>query len=150
MSPASTRRFGTARQIAEEIRDRILGTTGLHASFGVATCKTIAKIASDLRKPRGFVVVEPGDEAAFLAPLPLRRLPGLGPAAERALSGLGISTLGQLAALPARHRAAAGRTRLRNITLGARAGNRHRTGHRPRRAAKRLSRGDLRPRRRAA
>jgi DNA polymerase-4 len=97
---ASTRRFGTSRQIAEEIRERILSTTSLHASFGVATCKTIAKIASDLRKPRGFVVVEPGDEAAFLAPLPLRRLPGLGPAAERSLSGLGISTLGQLAALP--------------------------------------------------
>jgi DNA polymerase-4 len=96
----STRRFGSSRQIAEEIRDRILATTSLHASFGVATCKTIAKIASDLRKPRGFVVVEAGDEATFLAPLPLRRLPGLGPAAERALSGLGISTLGQLAALP--------------------------------------------------
>jgi DNA polymerase-4 len=97
---ASTRRFGTSRQIAEEIRERILSSTSLHASFGVATCKTIAKIASDLRKPRGFVVVEPGDEAAFLAPLALRRLPGLGPAAERSLSGLGISTLGQLAALP--------------------------------------------------
>ena len=96
----STRRFGTAQHIAEEIRDRILATTGLHASFGVATCKTVAKIASDLRKPRGFVVVEPGDEGSFLAPLPLRRLPGLGPAAEKALSGLGISTLGQLAALP--------------------------------------------------
>ncbi len=96
----SVRRFGPPRHIAEEIRDRVLAATGLHASFGVATCKTVAKIASDLRKPRGFVVVEPGDEAAFLAPLPLRRLPGLGPAAERALNGLGISTLGQLAALP--------------------------------------------------
>jgi DNA polymerase-4 len=96
----SLRRFGTSQHIAEEIRERILAASGLHASFGVATCKTVAKIASDLRKPRGFVVVESGDEAAFLAPLPLRRLPGLGPAAERALSGLGISTLGQLAALP--------------------------------------------------
>ena len=96
----SVRRFGAPEHIAAEIRDRILAASGLHASFGVATCKTVAKIASDLRKPRGFVVVAPGDEATFLAPLPLRRLPGLGPAAERALSGLGISTLGQLAALP--------------------------------------------------
>lgn len=96
----STRRFGSAQHIAEAVRDRILEATGLHASFGVATCKTVAKIASDLRKPRGFVVVDPGDEAVFLAPLPLRRLPGLGPAAERALNSLGIATLGQLAALP--------------------------------------------------
>jgi DNA polymerase-4 len=96
----SVRRFGSPEHIAAEIRDRILAASGLHASFGVATCKTVAKIASDLRKPRGFVVVAPGDEAAFLAPLPLRRLPGLGPASERALSALGISTLGQLAALP--------------------------------------------------
>lgn len=97
---ASVRRFGSAPEIAGEIRDRVLAGSGLHASFGVATCKTIAKIASDLRKPRGFVVVEPGDEASFLAPLLLRRLPGLGPATERALSGLGVSTLGQLCALP--------------------------------------------------
>jgi DNA polymerase IV len=96
----SERRFGSGRGIAAQIRDRVLARSGLHASFGVATCKTIAKIASDLRKPRGFVVVEPGDEASFLAPLPLRRLPGLGPATERALSGLGVSTLGQLCALP--------------------------------------------------
>jgi len=96
----SVRRFGSSQHIAEEIRERILAASGLHASLGVATCKTVAKIASDLRKPRGFVVVDPGEEAAFLAPLPLRRLPGLGPAAERALSGLGVSTLGQLAALP--------------------------------------------------
>jgi DNA polymerase-4 len=96
----SLRRFGAAPEIAAEIRDRVLATCGLHASFGVATCKTIAKIASDLRKPRSFVVVEPGNEASFLAPLPLRRLPGLGPAAERALNGLGVTTLGQLGALP--------------------------------------------------
>ena len=95
----STRRFGDPATIAAAIRDRVLAECGLHASFGVATTKTIAKVASDLRKPRGFVVVAPGEEAAFLAPLPLRRLPGLGPATERALEGLGIVTLGQLAAL---------------------------------------------------
>ncbi|TMC50990.1 MAG: DNA polymerase IV [Chloroflexi bacterium] len=97
---ASQRRFGAPRSIAAELRDRILDTTRLHASFGVATAKVVAKVASDLRKPRGLVVVEPGEEAAFLAPLALRTLPGLGPAAERALQGLGVSTLGQLAALP--------------------------------------------------
>ena len=96
----SRRRFGEPEEIAARLRDEILATTGLHASFGVATSKVVAKVASDLRKPRGFVVVRPGEEAAFLAPLPLRRLPGLGPAAERALNGLGVSTLGQLAGLP--------------------------------------------------
>jgi DNA polymerase IV len=97
---ASQRRFGTPPAIAEEIRDRVQAECGLSASVGVATSKTVAKIASDLRKPRGLVVVPPGGEAGFLAPLPLRVLPGLGPAAERALDGLGIATLGQLAALP--------------------------------------------------
>ena len=96
---ASRRRFGGAQAIAAAIRDRILAECGLHASFGVATNKTVAKVASDLRKPRGFVVVPPGTEAAFLAPLALRTLPGLGPAAEAALNGIGITTLGQLAAL---------------------------------------------------
>jgi DNA polymerase IV len=97
---ASQRRFGAPPAIAEEIRDRILAECGLSASVGVATSKTVAKIASDLRKPRGLVVVPPGGEAEFLRPLPLRALPGLGPAAERALAGLGITTLGQLGALP--------------------------------------------------
>jgi DNA polymerase-4 len=92
-------RFGEAADIAMTIRDRVLAECGLDASFGVATCKTVAKVASDLRKPRGFVAVAPGDEAAFLAPLPVRRLPGLGPASESSLAGLGITTLGQLAAL---------------------------------------------------
>ena len=96
----SRRRFGAPSAIAATIRDRVFAECSLHASFGVATCKTVAKIGSDLEKPRGFVVVRPGDEAAFLAPLPLRRLPGLGPASENALSALSIKTLGELAALP--------------------------------------------------
>jgi DNA polymerase-4 len=96
----SQRRFGAPPAIATEIRDRILDECGLTASFGVAGSKTVAKIASELRKPRGMVVVAPGEEAAFLAPLRVRALPGLGPAAEAALEGLGVTTLGQLAALP--------------------------------------------------
>jgi len=93
-------RFGEPAQVAARLRDEILATTGLHASFGVAGSKVVAKVASAHEKPRGFVVVPPGEEAAFLAPLPLRALPGLGPAAEAALGSVGVSTLGQLAALP--------------------------------------------------
>jgi DNA polymerase-4 len=96
----SVRRFGEPPVIAASIRDRILAECRLHASFGVATGKTVAKIASEVRKPRGFVVVPPGEEAAFLAPLELRALPGLGPTAERQLVGLGLRTLGDLARLP--------------------------------------------------
>jgi len=96
----SQRRFGTPPAIAAEMRDRIQAECGLSASFGVATSKTVAKIASEVRKPRGFVVVAPGEEADFLAPLPVRALPGLGPASEAALEGLGVRTLGQLATLP--------------------------------------------------
>jgi DNA polymerase-4 len=96
----SCRRYGEPPRIAREIVQRIAAETQLDASVGVAAAKTVAKIASDLRKPRGFVVVRPGDEAAFLAPLPLRRLPGLGPATEAALAALGLTTLGQLAATP--------------------------------------------------
>ncbi|MGH7686051.1 MAG: DNA polymerase IV, partial [Candidatus Dormibacteria bacterium] len=96
----SRRRFGPAHEIAATIRDRVFAECSLHASFGVATCKTVAKIGSDLEKPRGFVVVPQGEEPMFLAPLPLRRLPGLGPATENALGGLSITTLGELAALP--------------------------------------------------
>ena len=76
-------------------------TGGLTASVGVATSKAVAKIASDLRKPDGLVVVPAGTEAAFLAPLSLRALPGLGPASERRLDGLGLRTVGDVAATPA-------------------------------------------------
>ena len=69
-------------------------------SVGVATNKLVAKVASDLRKPDALVVVPPGEEAAFLAPLPIRRLWGVGPQAQAALADYGIATIGQLAAIP--------------------------------------------------
>ena len=84
-------------RIKVEVRQ---ATGGLTASVGVAASKVVAKIASDLRKPDGLVVVAPGTEAGFLAPLPIRVLPGLGPAGERRLDGLGLRTVGDIAALP--------------------------------------------------
>jgi DNA polymerase-4 len=96
----SIARLGPPDAMAVGLRDRIADVCHLDASCGVATSKLVAKVASELRKPRGMVVVAPGEEAAFLAPLPLRRLPGLGPAAERELARLGLRTLGELAALP--------------------------------------------------
>ena len=83
---------------------------GLTASAGVAPNKFVAKIASDLEKPDGLVEVGPGQEAAFLRDLPLRRLWGVGPSAERELAALGARTIGDLARL--------GRTRL-EARLGA-------------------------------
>jgi len=80
--------------------DVLAATGGLTASVGVATCKVVAKIASDLRKPDGLVVVAPGEEQSFLAPLPIRTLPGLGPATERRLDGLGLTRIGDIGALP--------------------------------------------------
>lgn len=72
---------------------------GLSCSIGVATCKTVAKIASDADKPHGITVVRPGDEGAFLAPLSVRALPGVGAATAERLRIAGIRTLGELAAL---------------------------------------------------
>ena len=59
----------------------------------------VCKVASDRRKPGGLTVVRPGREAAFLAPFPIRLLPGVGPKAEERLNGVGIETIGQLAAI---------------------------------------------------
>lgn len=94
---ASVRLFGDGESIARKIKARIREQTALTASVGVATAKLIAKIASDLRKPDGLVVVPPGGERAFLAPLPVRRLWGIGPRMEERLAKLGLHTIGQLA-----------------------------------------------------
>jgi nucleotidyltransferase/DNA polymerase involved in DNA repair len=92
--------FGPAPEIARRIKHEVVEVTGLTVSVGVATTKLVAKVGSDLRKPDGLVVVQPGEEAAFLAPLEIRRLWGIGPKTADRLHGLGISTIGELAALP--------------------------------------------------
>ncbi|MDE3194218.1 MAG: DNA polymerase IV [Chloroflexota bacterium] len=83
-----------ARRLKAEVRKRL----GLVLSVGVAANKLCAKIASDLRKPDGLVVVAPGTEAAFLAPLPLQRLWGVGPRTREVLESWGPRTIGDLAA----------------------------------------------------
>ena len=91
--------FGEGPEIAAAIKAAIRDDVGLTASVGVASTKLVAKIASDLRKPDGLVVVSPGDEAAFLAPLPISRLWGVGEKTAVALAEYGVRTIGDLAAL---------------------------------------------------
>ncbi len=91
---------GTGPEAAARIRTRVRDELALPASVGIATSKLVAKVASDKAKPDGVLVVRAGSEAGFLAPLPLRDLPMLGPATERRLSELGVSAIGQVASLP--------------------------------------------------
>ena len=83
--------------VAQRIQKSI-GKLGITCSIGLGTSKTVAKIASDMDKPRGLTVVYPGREKDFLAPLPVRSLSGVGPSAYRELSRHNIETLGDLAA----------------------------------------------------
>ena len=92
--------MGQPDAVAVRLRDEVKALCGLDLSIGVASCKLVAKVASELRKPRGLVVVQPGHEAAFLAPLPLAKLPGCGPATALRLERVGVRTIGELAALP--------------------------------------------------
>jgi DNA polymerase IV len=91
--------FDDARALAEAVQAVVRARTRLTCSLGVATSKVVAKVASDRRKPFGLTVVRPGREAAFLAPFPIRLLPGVGPRAEERLVALGIATIGDIAAL---------------------------------------------------
>ncbi len=96
---ASRALFGDGETIAHRIRDAIRDEVGLTASVGVAATKLVAKVASDLRKPDGLVVVPPGEEAAFLAPLPISRLWGVGEKTAASLLDYGVRTIGDLAAI---------------------------------------------------
>ncbi|HEU4404326.1 MAG TPA: DNA polymerase IV [Polyangiaceae bacterium] len=88
--------FGTGAEVAVRIKADVRRATGLTASAGVAPCKFAAKVASDLQKPDGLVVVD--DVARFLAPLPVERMWGVGPKTAPRLRAAGLATLGDLAA----------------------------------------------------
>lgn len=98
---ATAHLFGGPVAIARRLKAAVRERLGLVLSVGVAANKLCAKIASDLRKPDGLVVVDPGAEAAFLAPLPLQRLWGVGPKTREVLEGWGMRTIGDLAAFDA-------------------------------------------------
>jgi DNA polymerase-4 len=89
-----------AVDLARRLQTRVREEIGLSASLGVATNKLVAKVASDRDKPGGLTVVRPGEEASFLAPLPVRALWGVGPVTAERLGDMGITTVGDLAQLP--------------------------------------------------
>jgi DNA polymerase IV len=94
---------GPALGAADRLLREIASTTGLPCSGGLGGTRLVAKVASEQAKPRGLVWVPHGSEAAFLAPLPVRRIPGIGKATEAALNNAGIETVAQLQAMTLEH-----------------------------------------------
>jgi DNA polymerase-4 len=92
-----THLFGSPAEIARKVRERVRAELGLPMSIGVARTKHLAKIASQVAKPDGLVVVEPETELDFLHDLPVALMWGVGPATEARLAGIGVTTIGQLA-----------------------------------------------------
>ena len=97
----TARLFGPPDEALRHIKRRIVAETGLTASAGLAANKFVAKVASDLEKPDGLVIVPAGTEAEFLAPLGVERVWGVGRVLAEALTGMGIATIGQLQRVPA-------------------------------------------------
>ncbi len=94
-------RWGSPQELAHRVQERLEVELGLSASIGLAANKLMAKIASGLKKPHGFVVVPHGKEAEFVAPLPVEKLWGVGEVRAKSLHEMGVFTIGQLAQLPA-------------------------------------------------
>ena len=92
--------MGSAAQLAARMKQRINTELDLTASIGIAGCKLVAKIASELCKPDGVLEIAVGGERAFLSPLPLSKLPGVGRKTEAKIRRLGVTTIGELASLP--------------------------------------------------
>src|SRR5262249_17713707 len=94
------RLLGPPLAATDKLLRMITSETGLPCSGGLASTRLVAKVASEQAKPRGLVWVAPGSEARFLAPLVVRKIPGIGEVTERALRALGLETVGQLADVP--------------------------------------------------
>ncbi|MBK8099420.1 MAG: DNA polymerase IV [Planctomycetes bacterium] len=92
--------FGDGEAIAQRLKAEVLAATRLTVSVGVASSKYVAKVASDLRKPDGLVVVPPGQEREFLAPLPVARLWGAGPKTQQVLQRARLAKIGDIQQQP--------------------------------------------------
>lgn len=92
--------FGSPADIGRSIREDVQRETGLAVSVGASTRKFLSKIASQVAKPDGLIVVNPGEELDFLHPLPVSYLWGVGPVTKRKLGELGIETIGDIATTP--------------------------------------------------
>ena len=86
--------------MAGKMKQRIHNELGLCVSVGIASCKVVAKVASDLSKPDGLIEVSPGEEREFLAPLPIEKLPGVGKQRVKVIKEMGVHTIGELSQLP--------------------------------------------------
>lgn len=93
------RLHGPPLALGRKIKERTRGETGVTVTVGIATSRLVAKVASESVKPDGLIQIPPGDEAAFLAPLDVRDLPGVGPSASAALYRRGLRAIGQVAAM---------------------------------------------------
>jgi DNA polymerase-4 len=93
--------YGSPVEMAQVMKQTISEELNIKASVGIATCKVVAKIASALCKPDGLLEVKPGQEQAFLNPLPVAKLPGVGKKTEQVFREMGVATIGELAACPA-------------------------------------------------
>jgi DNA polymerase-4 len=96
---AAGEQLDDAIAFAERVRARVRDEVGLTVSAGVAAVKMVAKIASDANKPDGLTIVPPGTEAAYLAPMPVGRLWGIGPKTQPRLEAAGVRTIGDVATL---------------------------------------------------
>jgi DNA polymerase-4 len=92
-----TQAMGTPLELAKALQQRIFEATGLTCSIGIAHNKFLAKLSSDLKKPNGITMVPDGQEKDFIAPLPVRKLWGVGPKSEAKIRELGIETIGDVA-----------------------------------------------------
>lgn len=98
LSPCGLRDAAAVEALVRDLQRRIWDELSIPVSMGIAANKLVAQIASKLRKPRGFVIVAPGEEAAFLAPLPIGKLPGVGTKTEERLQARGLLLVGDVLA----------------------------------------------------